>query len=313
MRRPVASVLVAVVGLTALVFAGLSAVAGPAAAAPKLCSVLVSQNQGDVPAALNELSGLAASRAETNTVWALNDSKGAKLHAVNPTTGAIRATYTIPGATVTDWEDLAIVGGAGQYGTLFIGDIGGNNAARSQIRLYRVNEPDVVTGQNADLPAATITLNYPDGAYDAQSLFVDPVTGEAYVITAEPTGQARVYKTKGALTDGAVKQLKFVTTLSLGIGQFATGASINVSGKLIAIRTQGFNLQGQPNNTDQVFIWRRKKTEKVGAAFRRPPCQPTVQLNEAWGQAIALLPDGAGFFTGSELAGAKFRLHTRAL
>lgn len=318
MRRSLTSVLAAIVGINALAFVALSIVVpSPASAAPPLCGTLTTQNQGTVPQTLRELSGLVVSRAEANTHWVVNDSNGAKLHAVNPVTGAVRATYTITGVTndiYFDWEDLAIVGGAGQYGVLYIADIGDNNDLdRPNLRIYRVNEPDVVTGVNGTLAAQTITLKYPDGPRDAQTFFVDPRTGEAFVVTAEPTGQSRVYKAKAPLTAGSTQTLKYVTTLSLGFLQFATGGSISVKGNLIAIRTYGAELSADdPDNPDLVFVWRRKQDERVVPALKRAPCRPTVQLNEAFGQTIGLLPDNSGFATVSELAGAKFKLHTLA-
>jgi hypothetical protein len=93
------------------------------------------------------------------------------------------------GATVgvthwsTDPVDVeALAPGAGS--TVWIGDIGDNRGARDSIQVARV----AVGEGRQDVGAPAYDLVYPDGARDAESLLVHPVTGRLYVATKEIFG-----------------------------------------------------------------------------------------------------------------------------
>ena len=93
-------------------------------------------------AAIDEASGVVASRKNPGVLWVHNDSGGsARAFAMN-TLGTHLGIYNILGAGAWDWEDMAAGPGpvAGQS-YLFLGDIGDNAAVRSSIVVYRVAEP----------------------------------------------------------------------------------------------------------------------------------------------------------------------------
>lgn len=306
MRRPLSSLLVAVLGLNALVFTALQFAPTAAGAAPALCGPLATTTGGVVPSDLDEISGLVVSRGESDTAWVHEDSGGgAKLYAVDISDGAVRGTYTVTGATNTDWEDLAITSAAGQHGSLYIGDIGDNAKARANIKVFRVTEPDVPsgTGHAGSVAAQKFTLVYPDGKYDAEALLVDPKNGEIYVVTKDGNS-TRVYKTQGAPAVNSTKTLKFVTALPLG-GELATGGAVSTSGKFIIVRSYG-----------AIFVFKRNSTETMGAALKRAPCKPAVQINEVQGEAVGISPDSTSLLTISErgpipnLPAPQFRVRT---
>src|SRR5215213_4949521 len=100
--------------------------------------------------AIDESSGVAASRRNPGLFWTHNDSgDGPFLYAFDRA-GGKRGTWRVAGARAFDWEDMAAGPGpqAGQA-YLYVGDIGDNDRSRREIVVYRVTEP-VVTDADAD-------------------------------------------------------------------------------------------------------------------------------------------------------------------
>ena len=94
------------------------------------------------------------------------------------------------GAAVDDWEDLA-VGPCPEGSCLYIADIGDNNRARRQITIYRVPEPrpdDKATAARRGMDVA-----YPDGAHDAEALFVTP-NGQLFLVSKENARTTALYR-----------------------------------------------------------------------------------------------------------------------
>ena len=89
---------------------------------------------------LSEGSGLALSRRVPGRLWTHNDSGKPILFALDAR-GAVTGRIEVTGATVEDWEAIA-VGPCGTGSCLYIGDIGDNNASRKRITIYRLPEPD---------------------------------------------------------------------------------------------------------------------------------------------------------------------------
>ena len=223
---------------------------------------------------LNEVSGVAASRTQPPLLWVHDDSGGAPaVYAIRPD-GTLVATYTIDGATNTDWEDIA-VGPGPERGTsyLYIGDIGQNGGARDQITVYRVAEPDTPVATTGTLTGAdVISLRYPDQPVDAESMFVDPRTGDLFVIDKQYlSGVGHVFRApKRALVDGADVTMREVASFTLapddsilptGVARFPgtiiTGADISPDGSTILVRTYR-----------RVLAFSRGKHGTVAAAFR---------------------------------------------
>src|SRR4051812_2424896 len=123
---------------------------------------------------VNEASGIAASRMNSNVLWTHNDSGDSARVFAMTTTGTNLGTYSFSGAGASDWEDIAVGPGptlGAQY--LYAADIGDNGASRSTVQIYRVLEPvvsDVQSPVSTSLSGvATLRFAYPDGARDAES------------------------------------------------------------------------------------------------------------------------------------------------
>src|SRR5262245_38343233 len=171
----------------------------------------------DIPG-LSEDSGVTASRNNASVLWVHNDSGHPAVVFAIDTQGQLLGTYTLPGNT--DNEDIAIgPGPVPNVSYLYVGDIGDNAASRSSIKIYQIPEPAIYTRQltnpvTAGMKGArTITLTYPDGAHNAEAMFVDSITGDLSILTKEST--SRMYTApKSQLDTNSSFTLTFVRTLA---------------------------------------------------------------------------------------------------
>jgi hypothetical protein len=259
---------------------------------------LVASNGGSIgDSALNEPSGVETGVRNPDVLWMHNDSGDtARLFAVG-TNGATRRIYTLTGASATDWEDVAI-GPGPVAGTpyLYVADIGDNATTRSEIRVHRVPEPAVTTGAPTSLGGVeTLRLLYPGGARNAESLMVDPDTGELVIITKTASGgPATVFQAPGGLAAGSLTTLTEVATLTLPSGSthVVTAADVSADGSQVVVRTYA-----------QVLLFRRTAGTQLWAALSTFPC-PGPTPAEPKGEAVTFHPDGRGYLTFNESAGA---------
>jgi hypothetical protein len=258
---------------------------------PALCRALRARVTGQVtdPTA-TELSGLVRSRAERSLLWSHDDSgAGPELYGLR-TDGRVAAHPTVTGAQAVDWEDIAA--GPARDGTplLYVGDIGDNGASRSSVDVYRVPEPKV--GATATVPAARLTLRYPDRPHDAEALLVDPIRGDLVIVT-KVIGSARAYRTAAREPAGAY-------TLTAGPSvdmSFVTAGDVSADGRIVVLR--GY---------DRVAVWARRGRERLTTTLARAPCvSPTSLLGEGQGEAIALDRHGTSFMTVPEGSPAALR------
>lgn len=255
--------------------------------------------------AIDESSGVVASRRNPGLFWTHNDSgDGPFLYAFDRK-GGKRGTWRVTGARALDWEDIAAgpgTGGAGQP-SLYIGDIGDNGKKREEIIVYRVTEP-VVTASDAGTdrneprqtePAEAIRLRYPDGQHDAEALAVHPSTGDLYVITkTRGTTPAGVYKLAAPFSSSTINTLERVSQLStpgLYPGMI-TGADISPDGRKI-ILCDYFNAYelGLPASSGGKFedIW--KQSISIVGLGARPQGEAVCYRLD--GQAILATSEGS--------------------
>lgn len=242
---------------------------------------------------LIETSGIAVSRRNDGVVWAHNDSGSqATVHAVG-TDGAALGVFTVEGASAVDWEDMAVGSGAGSD-LLYLADIGDNLTFRDELTVYRVAEPTVTpadaVGEGGTLTGAEhLTVSYPDGPHDAETLLVDPVTGDLFVVTKQtsdvPTG---VYRIPAGRPDGARVEMERVGEVPVAAGELVTGGAVSPDGSVVALRTP-----------EQVLLWTRRPDQTVAEALAATPCQAAV-AEEQQGEAIDFTADGRGYVTISE-------------
>src|ERR1043165_4017674 len=246
-------------------------------------------------AALDEASGVAVSRNNPGVIWTENDSgNAAVVYALSPQ-GRLLGTYALPGNT--DNEDIGMgPGPIPNISYLYVADIGDNSFNRSNIALYQIPEPAVYFWptnshfvNRAMKGTRTIKLTYPDGAQNAESEFVDPITGDWFVLTKAAT-TSRIYTaTKSQLDTSTNITLTFVGTLGFDI---PSAADISPLGNEIIVRQEDF-----------ARLYRRTNGQTIGSALQSAPISIPVAgtaKGEPNGEAIAFDSYGGGYFTLSE-------------
>lgn len=192
--------------------------------------------------AVNESSGVVASTRYKDVFWTHNDSgDGPNLYAFDRD-GNNLGTFTLQGITVRDCEDVAIRHHKGKS-YLYLGDIGDNNRQRTEIVVYRIEEPtpDKNGGTQTTSRFDTFRLKYPDGAYDCETLMVHPKTGDFYLVTKAQDGQSRVYKQSNPQPLTGVQTMQYLATITFSGGtpaeRLTTGGDIAPDGRKLVIRT----------------------------------------------------------------------------
>lgn len=186
---------------------------------------------------LPEVSGIAISRSVPGRLWAHNDSGQAQLFAIDER-GKVTARVQVTGATVEDWEAMA-VGPCPGGSCLFIADIGDNSAKRQSVTVYRVAEP---SGKEASVVGADVLeMKYPDGAHDAEALLVTP-DGHILIVTKGETGPVNVYRAPANARPGATATLERIGASIHGKAaqdQRITDGAVSPDGRWVALRSRG--------------------------------------------------------------------------
>jgi hypothetical protein len=247
---------------------------------------------GALPEPVVELSGLVASRSQPGIFFAHNDSGDSARFFALSTGAEVIETYTLPGATAVDWEDIAL--GPCAVGTcLYLGDIGDNRRVRSDYAVYAVAEPLVAgDGGTRGLSFERISFSYPGGAkHNAEALFAHPHTGRLYLVTKEDSAPSEVYRFPLPLDPAQPATLELVARLSVpaSTDRPLTGADVNPCGTAILLRMYNrlveLRLPAGESDFDRIFS-------------QDPHAVPSA--SEPQGEAVAYGPDGKTYFTASE-------------
>jgi len=252
--------------------------------------------------AIDEASGIVASRKNRDVFWTHNDDGPPHIFAFN-SKGEHLGVYKLVGAKNRDWEDIAIGPGPDpNRDYIYVGDIGDNKAVRSKIRVYRVPEPKVVRNQapvNIDLAGVeAFTLRYPSGARNAETLLVDPNSGDIFIVTKQ-NRPSEVYR--AAYPQSTTQTITMIRVATIN-QSLITAGDISVDGDLIILR--GY-VKG--------YLWQRKPGAKLGEVFSAGPCQVPVMgwPLEPQGEAVGFDAKGWGYFTISEGARQKIYYFAR--
>jgi hypothetical protein len=244
---------------------------------------------------LDEISGIAVGIRSPGVVYVQNDSgDSARFFALDARTGDLLAEYDVPGARNVDWEDLAVTRDAAGTPSVWLADIGDNASNRTQLQLYRVDEPLVHRGVRgrrvATAAPQVLRLRYPpgSGAHDAESLAVSPA-GVPYVITKSLVGRSEVFAVPDPLAYERVQTLRPVGTITFAFtgtpGPFAplgqlTATGADWQGDTLVVRTY----------TDAYF-W-RIPDEALAAALQHDPVRVALP-EQPQGEGICLAGDRA--------------------
>ena len=248
-------------------------------------------------AALDELSGLAVSRADAQVLWGHNDTGGgAFLFRFGPG-GEDLGRVPVAGVQSHDWEDIAAFEHEGAP-ALLVADTGNNFATRAVVTLYAVSDPGR-TGEPRLL--WRLPFRFPDGARDCEAVAVDPVAREILLVSKRDT-PPRLYRLPlPAGTPAEVQQAEYLGELSgwparngLAVLRFfadaPTGLDISRDGTRAAIVTP-----------THAYLYRRGAGASWAQALQRAETAlplPTRQLELI--ESVAFSADGRELIIGSE-------------
>ncbi len=244
--------------------------------------------------ALGEVSGVVESRENDGILWVHNDSGDEpQLYAIS-TSGELQSTWLLTGAPRGDWEDLAIGLDGSGGGLLYVGDIGDNAGVRESITIHRVPEPTVIKSDTVQGVAwDSITLTYPDGPLNAETLLLDPQTEDLYIVTKDYGGATGVFRKAAPHVGGESAVLELVASLDFSAeplsGGATTGGAISPDGRYIVVRTYGV----------RAYVWLRPAGVSIGEAFATEPCPITLHA-EQQGESIGFSTDGTALWSISE-------------
>src|SRR5215213_8204823 len=193
---------------------------------------------------ITESSGLVASRSTRGPYWTHNDSGDEPFIYAFDERGDTLAVFRVTGAEARDWEDISIGPGPQRDKSyLYIGDIGDNDHARSEVVVYRVAEPVLNNTRSTRSrpgvtePAEAIRLQYPDGKHDAEALLVHPTSGNIYIVIKVVLANPAVYEAAAPFTPGKVITMRRIGEVRVPslFGGLITGGSISPDGRRVAL------------------------------------------------------------------------------
>ncbi len=253
---------------------------------------------------IDEASGLEASRAYPGRLYHNNDSGDDLRFFVTDMAGQGLQVVNLKGPKPADLEEMSL-GPCSSRTCLYLGDIGDNAGARSEVAFTLLPEKKVYA--DTETPLRVVRARYPDGPHNAEAFAVHP-GGDLFLVTkpvdAKMTtpGPALVYKLSANQLRQADGVQVFIKVGELDLpklladlpffGWIPTGLDISADGKRAVLLTYmavvelGFDLTG---GVPATLI----AGENV-SVFRAPPL--------AQQEAIALLPDDSGFLYDSEAA-----------
>ncbi|WP_339607487.1 hypothetical protein [uncultured Roseivirga sp.] len=238
---------------------------------------------------IDEASGLVSSRSNNNYLWTHNDSGGEPIVYLMSKTGAEASQARLEGSQNTDWEDIAMGPGpddAIQY--LYVGDIGDNRATRNNLTIYRVAEPDLnvpnIPSSQTLSNVEAINYVYSNGARDAESLMVDPLTKDIYIVSKRES-QVGLYVLPFPQSVVEMDTAEFI--MSMPYTGFV-GGDISFDGTEVLIKTYF-----------EVYHWARPNGVIIKDALSEKPSR-LMYTAEPQGEAICFSTDGSGFYTVSE-------------
>ena len=247
-------------------------------------------------AAITEASGIVASRKNPGVLWVHNDSGQDNVVYALTTQGKHLGSYKLQGVKNRDWEDIALGPGPqpGQH-YLYIGEIGDNRARYDRKYIYRVAEPRVTVSQTPGewvlSHIDTIPIRYADGRRDAETLFIDPLSKDLYIVSKREA-QVGVYRAPYPQSTTNTTTLERVATLSLNKaatnGAWLVGGDMSPAGTAILLKSYL-----------GVYYWARTANQSVPEALAAAPLV-LPYFPEPQGEAISWAADEDGYYTVSE-------------
>ncbi len=234
---------------------------------------------------IDEASGLAQSWVHADILYTHNDSGGDPFIFMLDTLGEYRGKIILEGVENRDWEDISVgPGPIPNRSYVYVGEIGDNFSRHENVYIYRFLEPEKLEDE-IKIEPETITLNYPDGPKDAETLMVDPENGDVYILSKRDSSNT-LYRAEAdkleAQTEVTLEKIrKYPITMS-------TAGDISKDGSQILVK-----------NYWVIYHWNRMPGESIAEAMKRNPV--LLPYNpEPQGEAITFSQNGSSYYTLSE-------------
>ena len=248
---------------------------------------------------ITESSGLTTSKCQPGVFWTHNDSGDDAFVYGITNTGAKLGTWKVPGAQNIDWEEIAEYKDAAGKCFIYLGEIGDNRSKMKEHIIYRVREPavspeNVTSSKKSPLqtePPELLRFSYPDGPRNAETLMVNPKSGDIYVVTKRQSGPAGVYRLKPEFFGGQTVPAEKIANISVPSipNGLITGGDISPDGKrmILCDYVSGYEYV-LPSGSEQFDdIW-KQEPEIVDLGDR------------SVGEAVCYSPDGNSVYATSE-------------
>lgn len=279
-----------------------------------------------LPRGLKEASGVSASGKYPGRLYTVDD--GGALYTLDATNNsdAVRLQFTTGGSdgvltasSESDWEDVAVAREplAPRRWKVFVGDVGNNEGQRRTVRVFKFEEPPPSLGGEDILVDRfdTIQLEYPKDAKaadeggggdtegggwpDAETLIVDPQSGDIFLITKDK--KEKVKQGKGKKGKGK-KGIQQQTETGARVYRARYPYSTQRKNRLEFAGQLGFPGEVVGGDVTQTGNELLLKTLKEVLYFSRgtQTVKPQPYVREAQGEAVGFAADGSGFYTLSE-------------
>jgi hypothetical protein len=249
---------------------------------------------------LDEISGIVASLKNTGIFWVLNDSGGENAVYGFDQDGEHVAKLYLEDVENRDWEDIAIIRDTKE---ICVADIGDNGNVFSTKYIYRFEEPFL---DMEDVPiidtvtVSTISFQYPEENYDAETLICDPQSQDLYIVTKRKQdtqgGEDLVFKLPyphstseiitADLVGGIAVPAWFNPIDEMYYG--ATAGDMSTIGDEIIIKTYS-----------AVYYWKKIPGQTIDELISTDPDE-VAYLQEPQGEALCWDKYGTNYYTVSE-------------
>ncbi|HLZ17024.1 MAG TPA: hypothetical protein VKQ08_08285 [Cyclobacteriaceae bacterium] len=249
---------------------------------------------GRVDQRLEEASGLVASVGNPGMLWTLNDSGNPPEIFLIDRQAKTRLVCTLMRGRNRDWEDIALGAGPDPHKKyVYVADIGDNWAQYELKFIYRFAEPALGSQKEITITQFdTLTLKMPDGKRDAETILIDPLTNDLFLISKREDFVA-LYTAPFPFS-GSVITLRKVATLPF---TKIVAGSISQDGTEILLK-----------DYEKVYYWKRTTHESLEDALAKKPVELPYE-RERQGEAIAWSLDAREFYTLSEGTGQPANLY----
>lgn len=222
-----------------------------------------------LPDTIPESSGIAV--INSNRCYTHNDSGDPPRFFTVDTLGNLLRTIYLSGATATDFEEIT----RDDSGHVYIGDFGNNLHDRTDLKIYKLNDPEWHPGDT--MPVGIINFTYPD-----QQLFPPPEAEKNFDCEAFIHHHDSLYLfSKNWGTSGYSKVYSLpdipgnytaILIDSIYTGPWITSAAINPRGNTIALLSESLimvitGFTGSRFSDGNIIILSIDPTQKEGLSF----------------------------------------------